>query len=78
MTKRVVITRPFVGLVGMQVCAVKDVSDEEVLRVCNLENPSGTSLGWCNVIRQAGLDRQQQNPVACSDDPGRLHFLVGC
>ena len=41
--KRVIVTKFYNGLCGMQVCAVHDATDEEVLAVCNRENPSGTS-----------------------------------
>lgn len=67
---RVIVTRAMVGIAHMQVCAVEDATDEEILRVCNRENPSGTSLGWCEVYRQ--------NPVVCLTYPERRHFLVGC
>jgi len=67
---RVIITRGVVGIAHMQVCVIKDATDEEILKVCNQENPSGTSLGWCEVYRQ--------NPVVCSQYPDRRHFLVEC
>jgi len=70
---RVVVTRPVVGICYMQVCAVKDATDEEILRVANSENPSGTHNGWMTVIRQG-----KGKPVTCSDDKGRKHFLLSC
>jgi hypothetical protein len=70
---RVVVTRAIVGIVSMQVCAVSDATDEEILAVCNRENPSGTSQGWTSVVREgAGA------PVTCHDDPARQHLLVSC
>jgi len=79
---RVVVTKSFVGICHMQVCAVKDATDEEILEVCNRVNPSGTSAGWGVVVRdlsQAWDDsRADMLPVECSDYKGRLHFLVGC
>lgn len=75
--ERVVITRPFWGICHMGVCAAKDATDEEILAVCNGENPSGTSAGWCNVIRD-DKEYPQCNPVKCSDAPERLHFMVSC
>ena len=63
----------------MQVCALSDATDEEILAVCNSENPSGTSLGWCRVIRDLEEDETKQMlPVECEDHPGRTHFLVSC
>ena len=52
---RVVITRKMVGICHMQVCVEKDCSDEEILEVCNSENPAGTSAGWCEVIQQNAM-----------------------
>lgn len=77
--ERVVITRSIIGIFRMQVCAEKDVTDEEILDVCNSENPAGTSNGWCRVIR-AAQDETEENavPVACVEDSNRLHFLVEC
>jgi hypothetical protein len=79
---RVIVTRPMVGLVAMQVCAVADVTDEEILAVCNTENPSGTSGGWSKVLREITpgslYDAKDCLPTQCSDHSDRLHFLVLC
>lgn len=80
---RVKITAPIVGICHMQVCAVADATDEEILAECNRGNPSGTSNGWSNVIRENNPSSEQRdgaklNPVLCSGHPGRLHFLVRC
>ena len=69
---RVIITRGMVGIAHMQVCAVEDATDEEILKVCNRENPSGTTLGWSSVLRQ------NPKPVVCESYPERRHFLVEC
>jgi hypothetical protein len=50
--ERVVVTRAFLGICHMQVCAVADATDEEILTTCNSQNPSGTSGGWSRVIRE--------------------------
>ena len=72
--ERVVITRAFIGLIHMQVCAEPDATDQEILGVCNRDNPSGTSLGWTRVIRHG-----EGVPVPCADNPvGRTHFAVSC
>lgn len=76
--ERVVLTRAFVGLVHMQVCAVADATDDEILAVCNRENPAGASGGWSLVCREDNDFWGPTAPVACADDPGRLHFLVAC
>lgn len=36
---RVLVIRTFVGICHMQVCAVNDATDEEILAVCNHANP---------------------------------------
>ena len=76
--KRVIVTRSFVGLCHMQVCATKDATDDEILDVCNTENPSGTANGWSTVYRNGEWLGQDMSPVKCADDENRLHILVGC
>lgn len=84
--ERVVILRPMMRLFAMQVCAVSDATDEEILRVCNLQNPSGTTNGWCEVIRHVEKHHEDNfqafskncEPVTCEDDPNRTHFIIGC
>jgi hypothetical protein len=81
---RVVVTRSILdpkenglySLCYMQVCAAADASDEEILAVCNRENPSGTEHGWSRVIREDS--HPAPGPVQCADDDGRLHILVAC
>jgi len=78
---RVLVTRIMVGICHMQVCAVEDATDEEILATCNAENPSGTSNGWCNVVRKDSDEDdvfREQGPVPCEEMPGRKHFLVSC
>ena len=76
---RVQITRPIVGIYMMQVCAMKDATDDEILEVCNRENPSGTANGWTRVFREVD-EYHGENclPVPCNDDPERIHFLAVC
>lgn len=83
--ERVEITQPFVSLIMMQVCAVEDASDEEILAVANKENPCGTTLGWCEVVRTmqdapALIDeiKKMQLPAPCDTHTGRIHYLVTC
>lgn len=71
--KKVLVTRPMVGICHMQVCAEKNVTDDEILQACNKENASGTTNGWAEVIRDG-----DDSPVECADDANRLHILVSC
>ena len=79
---KVIITRPVMGICGMQVCAESDVTDEEILAVCNRDNPSGTTNGWSSVIRKemdGNIFRDKDSiPVQCTDDSSRRHFIVLC
>lgn len=74
---RVIVTRGFVNICTMQVCAAADATDEEILAACNRENVSGTSLGWTSVVR-ADAEHPQADPVTCEKYPERRHFLVRC
>lgn len=76
---RVLTTRPIVGLCLMQVCAVLDATDAEILAHCNAANPAGTEQGWVAVIRSADPARARVAPVSCSSHPDtRVHLLVEC
>lgn len=78
---RVTVSRQFVNLLAMQVCAVNDATDEEILHVANRDNYCGTSNGWCKVIRTPDGDigePPEAGPVPCNDHDGRTHFLVSC
>jgi len=79
---RVTVFRPMIGIFAMQVCAVKDATNKEILLHCNLHNPSGTSNGWSRVVRNEGdkstLMSDNQLPVQCAEHEDRLHFLVFC
>ncbi|MCH8135376.1 MAG: hypothetical protein IIB77_05285, partial [Proteobacteria bacterium] len=46
---RVIITKAMVGICHMQVCAIDDATDEEILEKCNAENLAGTKNGWGHV-----------------------------
>lgn len=77
--ERVVVSRPVTeNITAMQVCAEVDATDEEILEVCNKDNPSGTTNGWTRVVRGAGEGMVGALPVICADDPGRTHFFVLC
>lgn len=77
--ERVIITRMMMGICHMQVCTIHDATDEEILEVCNRENPSGTQHGWGRVIRELDEnDSENMLPRTCDDNPGRIHFLISC
>lgn len=80
--ERVMITRGMVGICHMQVCAVPDASDEEILEVCNRLNPSGTQGGWGSVVREVPTEgiwaNPEMEPKPCAAHAGRTHFLVAC
>jgi hypothetical protein len=61
----------------MQVCAVSDATDEEILEVGNRENPSGTRNGWCRVAREYD-ENEKIRPVNCDDHKDRKHYILIC
>jgi hypothetical protein len=69
----IIVTKPVVGIAHMQLCAKKEVPDEELLAYANRVNPSGTELGWCTVLHS-----NDGKPITCSDDPERTHYLLVC
>lgn len=86
--ERIEVTNSMVGLFGMQVCAVPDATDEEILSFCNYKNPAGTSNGWSHVLRNESdvrkysfFDKHEPKkfmPVNCEEHPQMLHFLILC
>ena len=74
---KIIVTKVFHGIFSMQVCTEKDVSDDEILEVCNTENPSGTTAGWSIVVRN-DTEHPDRNPIQCEEHPERLHLLVDC
>ncbi len=78
---RVVVTKCWCNIFTMQVCAIEGATDEEILAVCNRENPAGTTGGWSEVIREPSEELTQpasSAPVPCADTSGRVHYLVQC
>lgn len=75
---RVLVIRTFVGICHMQVCAVNDATDEEILAVCNHANPSGTTNGWVDVCKEDDEFWGKVAPVQCNDNPDRIHYIVAC
>lgn len=81
--QRVLITMPFADLRAMQVCVLKDVPDDEILRECNSGNPQMVAGGWHTVVRDAkharelGVDEAAQ-PGQCAECPDRLHKIAIC
>jgi len=75
--KRVIVTKPIIGLCYMQVCAVTDATDEEILDVANAENPSGTKNGWVEIAHE-NHPNTNAHPITCADDPERVHYILIC
>ena len=79
----VLITNPMLGICGMQVCAHKDATDEEILLKCNTDNRTGN--GWVTVVRKKEdsffvNDSGEPNdlPGQCRDYEDRMHLIVLC
>ncbi|MBK6616339.1 hypothetical protein [Ottowia sp.] len=78
---KVVITKRWLGLGGMQVCASRDATDKEILAVCNADNPAAIEAGWSTVVRsvdEPGGAAGRHIPVACEANPGRVLLVVLC
>ena len=75
--ERVIVIKNMIGVCYMQVCAVLDATDEEILKVANLENPAGIKKGWVEVARE-NYEQENIRPVKCNDDPDRMHFILIC
>lgn len=78
MSGKVIITRRFLGICHMQVCASLDATDAEILDKCNSDNPCGTAGGWSLVCRADTEFWKGIAPVPCEDDPTRIHYVVAC
>ena len=63
------------GILGLQVCCERDVTDEEIIQFLADTHPSGTRHGWNKVIRDP---EDELRPVVCQEDPNRLHLIVQC
>lgn len=77
MMNRVMVTQPMIGIFYMQVCAVADATDEEILEVANKDNPAGTRNGWSTVTRE-DHENEKIRPIICADDKNRKHFILIC
>lgn len=69
----VVVTNPFVTLTAMQVCAKNGLMDEFILSEANRLNPSGTTAGWCEIVREGDA-----KPGKCADHLDRTHYIIIC
>ena len=59
----------------MGVCAVNEATDQEILRVCNQENMSGTSNGWAHVIRENEPEGDTLWPVK-ENEAGKMRLMT--
>ena len=71
--RKVIVTKPVVGIFYMQVCVKNGTPDSEILYEANRQNPSGTSNGWMEIIKE-----DPGKPVVCGDDDSRTHYLLAC
>lgn len=66
------------GIVHCSVCVPKEMSREEIERLVNLENPSGTMDGW-QIDEAPTFAAGSPNPGPCDKFPAeRLHYLMVC
>lgn len=77
--EKVIMTKCMVNIYTAQVCAEKELPDEEILSLINASDPSGTSNGWIHVVREV-TDVFNENcmPKQCANYPNRMHYLITC
>lgn len=72
-----------VGIMSASVCAVKELTCEEVCEVLNTISPTGISSEWQPTkdeffaIKGAG-GQQHKIGCVCESDAGRRHWLFEC
>ena len=67
-----IVVKPFIGLLYMQVCVIKSMSDEDILKKANELNPCGTENGWTTIVR----DNDRCLPGPCAEYPDRVHLIL--
>jgi|CXWL01.1.fsa_nt_gi hypothetical protein len=70
---RILVTRRQLGPIHMQVCIDPAAADDEILTVCNTQNPRPSGSTWQSVRRNCGKIPMTK---PCPAHPYRLHFLV--
>jgi len=82
---RVIDGSPYGGSPVMQVCAVLDATDEEILKTCNSQDELKSHNDWTTVMRDPDKFNLSSNwrPVECGDaekcgQGPRLHIFVIC
>lgn len=65
------------GICACSVCAPSGMSRDELERQVNAQLPTGLSHGW-QISEAATFASGEQNPCACPDAPGRMHYLLNC
>ena len=82
--ERVFLTGLYAGVWSNHVCVVPDATDEEILAVCNANEPSvyGKKYRWTRVIRTEedakaiGVSWKDAKPGTCLECPPRIHMVV--
>jgi hypothetical protein len=64
------------GIVYLSVCAVKELTRDEVEIEVNKISPTGISSQW--KISDEPFSDGSPNPCQCKDDPNRLHYIMVC
>jgi hypothetical protein len=67
-----------IGLCNLSVCALKDISIEEITEEINKEHPTGLNHGWTFSDHDTFGDGTAM-PCPCDTDPEtRKHYLFNC
>lgn len=67
------------GLVSVSVCAVNELTPEQVEEMTNIEYPTGISSKWHISEDKTFKDGVSTNPCPCEEYPTkRKHYLLNC
>lgn len=66
------------GILDLQVCAEKSISDDKVEEITNFISPAGTTHGWR--MKKEGHKGLSGDPYRrqCADHEDRVHIMFEC
>lgn len=66
-----------IGMIHLSVCADANLTPEEVVKLVNLQSPTGIRSQWA--ITEKVFKGGEPNPSPCHDHPTtRKHYLLTC
>jgi len=65
------------GIVSCSVCAINELSVEQVTQQVNIDSPTGIQSNW-ELAEDTHFKEGKTNPCECENDPNRKHYLFHC